>query len=62
MQAVTVEIKSANGHLSVLALGRTGRGQRYIKAVKGMGATSMHDKNFKTEMAGAVKELLGSEA
>lgn len=62
MQAATVEIKGSSGHLSVLAIGRTGRGQRYIKAVKGMAATSMRDKNFKTEMAQAVKALLESEA
>ncbi len=62
MQAAAVEIKEAGGKLFVLAIGRTTRGQRYIKDAKAISVQSMRDKKFKTEMAQAVKELLESEA
>lgn len=62
MEAATIEVKRDHGKLTVIATGRTPRGQKYIKAKKALSVKSSKDKKFKEEMAAAVAELLGSEA
>lgn len=62
MQAAQIAVKKERGHMVVIALGRTPRGQSYIKGRKVLVAQGVRDPDFKREMDAAVKELLGSEA
>jgi hypothetical protein len=62
MQTAKIVVRMSRGKLCVYATGRTGRGQRFIKAVRELNVTSISDKNFKAEMSQAVTELLESGA
>lgn len=62
MKASSIEIKKSHGKLVVLAIGRTGKGRRYIKETRVLDVPSVADKKFKAAMAQAVVEMLGSEA
>lgn len=53
----TVEIRVQHGKLTVVGLGKTPRGQRYIKESIPLEAKDMFDPNFKTELAEAVEKL-----
>lgn len=61
MEAARIEVRKHGNKVSVWATGRTERGQSFIKGTRELKVTSMSDKNFKDEMAQAVKELLGTE-
>lgn len=61
-RAAQIEVRRERGKVTVLAVGRTGRGVKYIKGRKTLACPSIGDKNFKGEMATAVKELLENEA
>lgn len=54
----TVEVRIKRGTLVVQGLGRTTRGQRYIKKAVPITSVKMSDKKFKDELAAAVTELL----
>lgn len=62
MEATGINIKKSRGRMVVQALGRTPRGQKYVKGSKVLNATSIADPKFKEEMAAAVDELLGRTA
>lgn len=62
MEAAQIAVRKVRGHMVVIAIGRTPRGQSYIKGQKVLAATGVRDPDFKREMDAAVKELLGSEA
>lgn len=62
MQAAQIAVRLVRGHMVVYAMGRTPRGQSYIKGQKALNATGVRDPDFRREMDEAVKELLGSEA
>lgn len=62
MQAARIEIRMARGRLCVYAIGRTGRGQRFVKGFRELQCKSLGDQNFKAEMSQAVTELLDSDA
>ncbi len=54
----TIQIKGRRGHPTVLAMGKTPRGQNYIKELKALEVTQMADPNFKKELATAIAEIL----
>jgi hypothetical protein len=62
MEAATLEIRRSRGDLVVIATGRTGRGQRYVKGVEPIKAKETSDPDFKSEMSAAVNKLLEREA
>jgi hypothetical protein len=62
MDAATIIIRRSRNGLVVQAAGQTSRGQKYIKGHEAITATTMKDKNFKSEVQTAVDKLLGSEA
>lgn len=62
MQAAAIYIRRSRGGLVVAAIGRTDRGQSYIKGSRNLKVKSMGDKDFKGQMKTAVDELLGSDA
>ena len=53
-----IHARVTKGHVIVLGMGQTPRGQRYIKNSETLSATSFEDKNFKAELATAVEKLL----
>ena len=55
----TVEVRKRHGVMVVVALGRTPRGQKYIKKELKLKAKSSQDPKFKAELATAVAELYG---
>lgn len=52
-----IEVKIERGQVVVIGLGRTNRGQRFIRAVEPLLVKSISDPNFKAEMAAAVEKL-----
>ncbi len=58
MEVASMEIKSQHGLVVVIAKGRTGTGQGYIKDSKVLDVKSVRDPNFKAQLATAIKELL----
>lgn len=54
----TIEVKVTRKRVHVLGLGRTNRGQKFIRDNKELEVSSIASKNFKEEMAAAVKEIL----
>lgn len=54
-----VEVRKQHGKIIVQGLGKTARGQRYIKTTVPIDAESMSDRKFKQELAAAVDEILG---
>lgn len=57
----TVEVKRQRGKLVVQGLGKTPRGQKFIRETTELKASKLTSPEFKAEMAAAVKEML-SEA
>lgn len=58
----TIQVKEMRRQVVVIGMGKTGRGQRYIKKTVAIGVQNMRSKNFKGAMASAVAELFDSEA
>ncbi len=56
-----IQVKRERGVLVVQGLGRTPRGQKYIKATIPIAAPKMSDKNFKSEMTAAVTEMMAQK-
>lgn len=54
----TVHVKKARGKIIVEGEGRTPRGQKYLKGNIPLKASKMSDKDFKSELAAAVAELI----
>ena len=54
-----VHVRKTKGHMTVIAMGQTPRGQKYIKQSVPLKATEPIDKDFKSEMKTAVDEMLG---
>lgn len=55
----SIEVKKMRGTLTVIAVGKTQRGTRYIKRALPMKASTMHSKEYKAELAMCVAEILG---
>lgn len=55
----TVEVKRQRKALTIMGMGQTPRGQKFIKKSIPITAPRMNDKKFKAELAAAVEELLG---
>lgn len=53
----TVEVKRARGTLVVQGLGKTPRGQNFIRQTKALSAKRMHDPAFKSELKLVVAEM-----
>jgi len=59
MEAAQIEVRVEKGKVLVQAIGRTPKGQRFIKAQEVLTVSSIADKNFKGEMTAAVDKILG---
>lgn len=57
----TIQVKRQRGIVTVQGLGRTNRGQKFIKGNTGLSAVSFADPKFKGELLVAVKEMLGEK-
>ena len=57
----TVEIRRVRGVLRLVGLGKTGRGQRYIKNQVDVDAPKLSSPDFKDELAKAMKNLTGED-
>lgn len=53
----TVEVRSSHGKLVVQGLGRTPRGQKFIRNKEALGVKSPGDPLFKSELAAAVRKM-----
>jgi hypothetical protein len=53
----TVEVKRSHGKMIVQGLGRTPRGQKFIRYTTGLEAKGPTDKLFKTQMAQAISRM-----
>lgn len=53
----TIEVKKMRGKMTIIGLGKTPRGQRYIKRAIQTEATSSADPKFKAEQTAAVEKL-----
>lgn len=53
----TIEVKKMRGKMAVIGLGKTPRGQNYIKKIEETSSTSPADPKFKEELATAVAKL-----
>lgn len=58
----TIQVKMSRGGLVLSGMGRTGRGQRYVKRTVKLESEHMSSKKFKSELPGAVAKLFDSEA
>jgi len=58
----TIQVKSMRGKPVLIGMGKTGRGQSYIKRTVAIEAKNMRSKDFKGAMATAVAKLYNSEA
>ena len=56
----TIQVKRMRGKLVVIGMGKTGRGQAYIKRSVPIAAKRMTDPNYKSDLAAAVAELFAS--
>lgn len=54
-----IHVKVQRKKLTVMGMGKTNRGQRYIRASKDLAVEKMSDEKFKAELATAVTELIG---
>lgn len=57
----TVEIRRDHGALVVQGLGKTPRGQKFIRAQEALGVKKMSDPDFKGKLKSAVDVLLAPE-
>lgn len=55
---VQVHVRVRKGHVTLIGTGKTSRDQAYIAQVKPLTVAKIEDKDFKKELAAAVKELL----
>lgn len=60
--SATIEVRRSRGTLVVNGLGVTPRGQKFIADQVKLSAHDFGDKNFKTELATAVKQIIDREA
>lgn len=60
MNAAQVVVKMRQDKLTVQVIGRTAKGQKFVKGEKVLAVKSLADPEFKAEMSKAVNELLGS--
>jgi hypothetical protein len=58
----TIQVKSVRGRPVLIGMGKTGRGQRYIKKSVPIDCKNIRSKDFKSQLAAAVAELFNSEA
>lgn len=61
-EAARFEVKRSRGGLVVRAIGRTERGQKYIKKSIPIAARTIADQKFKSEMAAAIAQMFDSDA
>lgn len=54
----SIHVKVQGKKLTVLGMGQTNRGQKYIKKAIPIKVAKMSDEQFKTELAAAVNEIL----
>lgn len=62
MQAYAIYIKRSRGGLVVAAVGRTDRGQSYLKGSRKLKAKTIGDPDYKQQVKAAVDELIGNDA
>lgn len=58
----TIQVKRMRGEVVLMGMGKTGRGQRYIKKTVAIDVKNMRSKNFKGQLKTAVDKLFNSEA
>jgi hypothetical protein len=58
----TIQVKRMRGELVLIGMGKTGRGQSYIKRRVPMEAKNIRSKSFKGQLTAAVAKLYESEA
>ena len=58
----TIEVRMEREKLKLVGMGKTGRGQRYIKKTVPIDAKDPRSPDFKKELAKAVTELFASGA
>ena len=58
----TIQVKRMRGKVVLIGMGKTGRGQRYIKKTVAIDVKNMRSKDFKGQLATAVTKLYDSEA
>lgn len=58
----TIQVKRMRGRVVLMGMGKTGRGQRYIKRTVEIDVQNMRSKNFKGQLATAVDKLFNSDA
>lgn len=57
VQYASVRVRKERGVMVVQGMGKTSKGQTYVKAAIRLTATSMSDPQFKAEMKTAVEKL-----
>ena len=55
----SLHVRKQHGKLTLLGMGRTNRGQKYIKATEEFEVSSMADKKFKSELSAKIEQMLG---
>lgn len=53
-----VHVKNSRGKVSVLGMGQTPRGQKYIREIIDLEVKKIDDPKFKEELATAVEQLM----
>lgn len=54
----TIQVKTRKGHPTVMGMGKTPRGQNYLKVLKPLAVKDVSDPAFKAELEAAIKEML----
>lgn len=57
----SVHVRRERGRTTVIGFGQTPRGQKFIRATKTLLAPTIGSKDFKSELAAAVEELLAQQ-
>lgn len=55
----TVEVKTTRGKVHVFGMGQTNTGQKFIRKNIPLQVSKITDKQFKSELAVAIEEMLG---
>lgn len=58
----TIQVKKMRGELVLIGMGKTGRGQTYIKRRVPIDCQNIRSKSFKGQLGSAVTKLYDSEA
>lgn len=58
----TIQVKRERGKLVVQGLGKTPRGQKFIKDTEVLGVKSPADPDFKTQLGAAVSKMLAESS